>query len=115
MGFDYRWTPSEGFVTIIGLVNSMSINLLQLPMLVLNRNWQPVNVATVARVLVLLWNGAARVVEVAGDHRGNGARHNLRGKMRTTIAAIVSGQPPSERPPALGRRNALLSVPVRGA
>jgi 5-methylcytosine-specific restriction endonuclease McrA len=33
------------------------------PTLVLNRNWQPVNVATVARALVLLWNEAARVVD----------------------------------------------------
>jgi 5-methylcytosine-specific restriction endonuclease McrA len=31
--------------------------------LVLNRNWQPVNVATVARALVLLFNEAARVVD----------------------------------------------------
>jgi 5-methylcytosine-specific restriction endonuclease McrA len=29
----------------------------------LNRNWQPVNVATVARALVLLWNESARVVD----------------------------------------------------
>ena len=36
---------------------------LQRPTLILNRNWQPVNVATVARSLVLLWNEAARVVE----------------------------------------------------
>ena len=36
-----------------------------LALLVLNRNWQPVNVATVARALVLLWNEAARVVDVA--------------------------------------------------
>jgi 5-methylcytosine-specific restriction endonuclease McrA len=33
------------------------------PTLILNRNWQPVNVATVARALVLLWNEAARVVD----------------------------------------------------
>jgi 5-methylcytosine-specific restriction endonuclease McrA len=36
---------------------------LQHPTLVLNRNWQPVNVATVARALVLLWNESARVVD----------------------------------------------------
>ncbi|MFV1965634.1 MAG: HNH endonuclease [Pirellulaceae bacterium] len=36
---------------------------LQRPTLVLNRNWQPVNVATVARALVLLWNARARVVD----------------------------------------------------
>ena len=29
---------------------------LQRPTLVLNRNWQPINVATVARALILLWN-----------------------------------------------------------
>ncbi len=39
--------------------------ILQRPTLVLNRNWQPVNVATVARALVLLWNEAARVVDPA--------------------------------------------------
>jgi len=35
------------------------------PTLVLNRYWQPVNVATVARSLVLLWNESARVVDPA--------------------------------------------------
>jgi hypothetical protein len=39
--------------------------VLQRPALVLNRNWQPVNVATVARALVLLWNESARVVDPA--------------------------------------------------
>ena len=38
---------------------------MQRPTLVLNRNWQPVNVATVARALVLLWNESARVVDPA--------------------------------------------------
>jgi 5-methylcytosine-specific restriction endonuclease McrA len=41
----------------------MTIKALQHPALVLNRNWQPVNVATVARALVLLWNESARVVD----------------------------------------------------
>jgi 5-methylcytosine-specific restriction endonuclease McrA len=41
----------------------MSASILQRPTLVLNRNWQPVNVATVARALVLLWNESARVVD----------------------------------------------------
>ena len=41
----------------------MTTRTLQRPALVLNRNWQPVNVATVARALVLLWNEAARVVD----------------------------------------------------
>jgi 5-methylcytosine-specific restriction endonuclease McrA len=35
---------------------------------VLNRNWQPVHVATVARALVLLWNESARVVD-PGDYQ----------------------------------------------
>jgi hypothetical protein len=33
------------------------------PTLVLNRNWQPIHIATVARALVLLWNETARVVD----------------------------------------------------
>ncbi len=41
----------------------MIAKVLQRPALVLNRNWQPVNVATVARALVLLWNESARVVD----------------------------------------------------
>lgn len=43
----------------------MVAKMLQRPTLVLNRNWQPVNVATVARALVLLWNESARVVDPA--------------------------------------------------
>jgi 5-methylcytosine-specific restriction endonuclease McrA len=43
----------------------MTTKTLQRPTLVLNRNWQPVNVATVARALVLLWNESARVVDPA--------------------------------------------------
>ncbi len=43
----------------------MVTKILQRPTLVLNRNWQPVNVATVARALVLLWNGSARAVDPA--------------------------------------------------
>ena len=36
---------------------------LQQPTLILNRNWQPVNVTTVARALTMLWNSKARVVD----------------------------------------------------
>ncbi|HAC91775.1 MAG TPA: hypothetical protein DCF63_14280, partial [Planctomycetaceae bacterium] len=36
---------------------------LQRPTLVLNRNWQPVNVATVARALIMLWNQSAKIVD----------------------------------------------------
>ena len=46
-----------------GQVKNMTASALQRPTLVLNRNWQPVNVATVARSLVLLWNESARVVD----------------------------------------------------
>ena len=46
----------------------MVAKVLEHPTLVLNRNWQPVNVATVARALVLLWNASARVVDPA-DYR----------------------------------------------
>ncbi|CAN5785122.1 HNH endonuclease [soil metagenome] len=41
----------------------MSVAVLERPTLVLNRNWQPVHVATVARALVMLWNESARVVD----------------------------------------------------
>ena len=43
---------------------AMSRNL-QRPTLVLNRHWQPVNVATVARALLMLWNQTVRVVDPA--------------------------------------------------
>ncbi len=43
----------------------MNTNTLQKPVLVLNKNWQPVHVATVARALVLVWKDAARIVDVA--------------------------------------------------
>jgi 5-methylcytosine-specific restriction endonuclease McrA len=41
------------------------MSTIQRPVLVLNKNWQPVHVATVARALILLWKDAARVVDVA--------------------------------------------------
>ena len=41
----------------------MFSQVLHRPTLVLNRNWQPVNIASVARALTLLWNEAARVVD----------------------------------------------------
>ncbi len=41
----------------------MTTSVLQQPTLVLNRNWQPVHVATVSRALVLLWNRRAMVVD----------------------------------------------------
>ncbi|MHB8900218.1 MAG: HNH endonuclease [Thermoguttaceae bacterium] len=42
--------------------------ILQRPTLVLNRYWQPIRVATVARALVLLWNQTAQVVD-PNDYR----------------------------------------------
>ncbi len=41
----------------------MVTKALKRPTVVLNRNWQPVHVATVERALVLLWNESARVVD----------------------------------------------------
>lgn len=35
------------------------------PTLVLNRNWQAINITPVARALVMVWNGTARVVDPA--------------------------------------------------
>lgn len=43
----------------------MSRGVLQRPTLVLNRNWQPIHVATVARALIMLYSGTARVVDPA--------------------------------------------------
>ncbi len=40
-----------------------SAALLERPTLVLNRSWQPVHVATVARALIMLWNETAVVVD----------------------------------------------------
>ena len=44
----------------------MTRNVLELPTLVLNRNWQPVHVTTVVRALVMLWNETAKAVEPGG-------------------------------------------------
>ena len=43
----------------------MVSQVLQRPTLVLNRSWQPVNVATVARALVMVWSDTAHVVDPA--------------------------------------------------
>ena len=41
----------------------MTRNVLELPTLVLNRNWQPVHVTPLVRALVMLWNETAKAVE----------------------------------------------------
>ncbi len=41
----------------------MSQRVLQRPTLVLNRNWQPIHVATVARAVIMLYSGTVRVVD----------------------------------------------------
>ena len=41
----------------------MTTNTLNRPALVLNRNWQPVGVSSVARALVKVWNDTARIVD----------------------------------------------------
>lgn len=43
----------------------MTQAILERPTLVLNRNWQPVGVATVAKSLVKVWNEVARIVDPA--------------------------------------------------
>lgn len=45
------------------LRRDMSASVLDRPTLVLNRNWQPVNVAPVARALTMLWNESAHVFD----------------------------------------------------
>jgi 5-methylcytosine-specific restriction endonuclease McrA len=47
----------------LGEEERMSASVLDRPTLVLNRNWQPVSVAPVARALTMLWNGSAHVVD----------------------------------------------------
>ena len=43
----------------------MGAAVLDRPTLVLNRNWQPVGVATVAKALTKVWNESARIVDPA--------------------------------------------------
>ena len=43
----------------------MVANVLQRPTLVLNRNWQAVNIASVARALTLVWNDNAKIVDAS--------------------------------------------------
>jgi len=43
----------------------MVASVLERPTLVLNRNWQPVGVATVAKALTKVWNETARIVDPA--------------------------------------------------
>ena len=43
----------------------MVASVLERPTLVLNRNWQPVGVATVAKALTKVWNESARIVDPA--------------------------------------------------
>ena len=84
--------------------------LLQRPTLVLNRNWQPVNVATVARALVLLWNESARVVDPADYQLYTWADwsrlrpHNGEDSSRRcgSAAGAGSGRPERLRPAAGG-------------
>ena len=59
-------TPAEYPRRFLMTEAMMSQCVLQLPTLVLNRQWQPVHVTTVARSLILLWNDAARVVDPDG-------------------------------------------------
>jgi 5-methylcytosine-specific restriction endonuclease McrA len=43
----------------------MMAPVLQRPTLVLNRNWQPIHIATVARALVKVWSEKARIVDTS--------------------------------------------------
>lgn len=53
--FDFC-SAKEGFRAVV-------TSVLNRPTLVLNRGWQPVGVATVARALVKVWNDSARIVD----------------------------------------------------
>ena len=87
----------------------MTPRILQRPTLVLNRNWQPVNVATVARALVLLWNESARVVDPADYQLYTWADWAKLGRARakpssavTAAAAGAGGGRPERLRPAAG-------------
>ena len=82
----------------------MTTRSLQRPTLVLNRNWQPVNVATVARALVLLFNETARVVDPADyqlydwedwsklrPHDGEGFVQAVRFRLRVPEVITLTG------------------------
>src|SRR5208337_5450999 len=56
-------TPAGHPHRFLGMEAMMSKGVLDRPTLVLNRQWQPVHVTTVARSLILLWNDAASVVD----------------------------------------------------
>jgi len=43
----------------------MQTALITQPTLVLNKNWQPIGTSTVARSLVLVWKGVARIIDPA--------------------------------------------------
>lgn len=55
---------SNPFFLLDGIMGGTVIApILKRPTLVLNRNWQPINIAAVARALVMVWNDSARIVE----------------------------------------------------
>jgi 5-methylcytosine-specific restriction endonuclease McrA len=56
-------TPAEHPRNFLEMKAMTNLSVLELPTLVLNQQWQPVHVTTVARSLLLLWNDAARVVD----------------------------------------------------
>jgi len=68
-----------------------------------NSNWQPVNVATVARALVLLWNESARVVDPAATRRtlgglvGAAAGATTSGSSSRTVSAAGAGSDYADR------------------
>ena len=71
----------------------MSLAVLERPTLVLNRNWMPVNVATVARSLTMLWNESALVVD-PDDFRstpGTTGRRSRRRRASPSSAPSRSG------------------------
>jgi len=60
LGNRRRQTRQTGSTEIKEPAFATSLNK---PTLVLNRSWQPVNIASVARALVLVWNETARIVD----------------------------------------------------
>ena len=75
----------------------MTRNVLELPTLVLNRNWQPVHVTTVLRALVMLWNETAKAVEPALllARRTTTPRHWDRPGPISGVCSWESSEPPN--------------------
>lgn len=70
-----------------GLHRSSRRDVLTLPVLLLNRHFSPVSVATVRRAFVLLYGGAARAVDDTGE------THDFDAWLRVPVRSLDTGLP----------------------